>query len=80
MSLKPLAVCITKFGTIQLLFFWLFLLGGTLNWTMLKYTNDPKKCMKAKADTSTGNKSGRCGGGTSAALTTLKQAMTAMQT
>lgn len=64
-------------GTIQFFFFWLFLLGGPLNWTTLKYKNVPKKCRKAVVDTSTGNKSGRCGGGTRVTLATLRPAMTA---
>lgn len=68
---------LTTFGTTQLFFFWLFLLGGPLNWTMLKYTNVPKKCRKEVVDTNTGNKSGRCGGGTRATLTTLRPAMAA---
>lgn len=66
---------ITDLGTNQLFFFWLFLPGGPLNWTMWKYMNVPRKCRKAVADTSTGNKSGRRGGGTRATLATLRAAM-----
>lgn len=65
------------FGAIQLYFFWLFLLGGSLNWTILKYRNVPKKCRKAVEDTNTGNKSGRCGGGARATVTMLRPAMAA---
>lgn len=72
---KKSAVHITVFGTIQSFFFWLFLLGGSLNWTMLKYINVPKKCRKAVEDTNIGNKSGRCVGGTRATVTTLRPAM-----
>ncbi len=75
---NPPAVFITTFGTIQLIFFWLFLLGGPLNWTMFKYMNVPKKCRKAVTDTNTGNKSGRCGGGTRATLMMLRTNMAAM--
>lgn len=35
---------ITDLGTGQFIFFWLFLPGGVLNWTMLKYTKVPRKC------------------------------------
>lgn len=75
--LKSPVVYVTTFGTIQSFFFWFFLLGGPLNWTMLKYINVPRKCRKPVVDTNTGNKSGRCGGGTSATLTMLRPAMAA---
>ncbi len=59
----------------QFVFFWLFFLCGSINWTRLKYMMKPRKWRKEKTETSTGNRSGNLAGGFNHTLVKLNAAM-----